>query len=79
MNRMILGAVASLCLTGVSGQAMAQQAMPAAADYDHVIDFLRGRGAPHALPVFMVAERVLEEAEARIALHSHCSSCGSQR
>lgn len=28
MNRMILGAVAALCLTGVSGQAMAQQAAP---------------------------------------------------
>ncbi len=40
------------------------QTMPAAADDDHVVDLFRGRRAPHLLPVFVMAEGVLEEAEA---------------
>ncbi|MNR34900.1 hypothetical protein D3C85_1527090 [compost metagenome] len=32
------------------------QAVPATADDDHVVDFFRGWRAPHALPVFVVAE-----------------------
>ncbi len=41
-----------------------RQTVPAAADDDHVIDLFRGGRAPHALPVFMVAEGMLEKAEA---------------
>ncbi|MNH22257.1 hypothetical protein D3C79_821050 [compost metagenome] len=46
------------------------QAMPAATNNNHVVDLFRGRRAPHALPVFVMAERVFEEAEARVTLHS---------
>ncbi len=55
------------------------QAMPATADDDHVVDLFRRWRAPHALPVLMMAERMLEEAEARIALHSHLLQNRSQR
>ena len=47
------------------------QAMTATADDDHVVHRLGRRIAPHALPVLMVAERVLEQAEAGITLHGH--------
>ncbi|MNF86547.1 hypothetical protein D3C84_689870 [compost metagenome] len=45
------------------------QAVAATADDDHVINRLRRRVAPHALPVFVVAQGVLEQAEAGILLH----------
>src|SRR5471030_3137906 len=56
-----------------------RQTMPAAADDNDVVDFFRGWRAPHALPVFVVAEGVFEEAEARIALHSHLLQNRAQR
>ncbi|MNN23296.1 hypothetical protein D3C81_1366890 [compost metagenome] len=45
------------------------QAMAATADDNHVVDLFRGWRAPHALPVLVVAEGVLEKAEARVTLH----------
>ena len=45
------------------------QTVTATADDDHVVHRLGRWIAPHALPVFVVAERVLEQAEAGITLH----------